>query len=98
MLEFPEVEGAGVVFADIKALSGKGASRLRLAARGSRALPLREEIDRLIAESASAAAANALGEMWRNDPGPALAGFLVSRFEKLRGTVPLIPYKVAILR
>jgi FkbH-like protein len=43
-------------------------------------------------------AANALGEMWRSDPGPAAAGFVVSRFEKLRGVVPLMPYRFAILR
>jgi FkbH-like protein len=62
------------------------------------ALPLREEVDRLISDSASGAAARALGSMWRNDPGPAAAGFVVSRFEKLRGSLALTPYRLAILR
>ncbi len=59
---------------------------------------MREEVDRLIGEGAADAAARALGEMWRSDPGPAAAGFVVSRFEKLRGTVALTPYRLAILR
>jgi FkbH-like protein len=36
--------------------------------------------------------------MWRSDPGPAAAGFVVSRFEKLRGTLALVPFRLAILR
>ncbi len=59
---------------------------------------MREEIDRLIAESAAEAALRALAEMWRSDPGPAAAGFVVSRFEKLRGQVAWTPYRLAILR
>lgn len=59
------------------------------------ALPLREEIDRLIADGAAGAAALALAEMWRSDPGPQAAGFVVSRFEKLPGSPP---YRLAILR
>jgi len=62
------------------------------------ALPLREDIDRLIAEGAADAAARALSEMWRADPGPQAAGFVVSRFEKLRESVSLMPYRLAILR
>lgn len=62
------------------------------------ALPLREEIDRLIGEGAAGAAARALAEMWRSDPGPAAAGFVISRFEKLRGSTALTPYRLAILR
>ncbi len=62
------------------------------------ALPLREEIDRLIGEGSAAAATRALAEMWRSDPGPVAAGFVVSRFEKLRGFVALTPYRLAILR
>ena len=62
------------------------------------ALPLREEIDRLIGAGDAGTAARALGEMWRSDPGPAAAGFVVSRFEKLRGAVASVPYRLAILR
>ena len=63
-----------------------------------RALPLREEIDRLIGEGSAGSAARALAEVWRNDPGPAAAGFVVSRFEQLRGSVALTSYRLAILR
>ncbi len=59
---------------------------------------MREEIDRLVGEGAAGAAARALAEMWRSDPGPGAAGFVVSRFEKLRGAIAWTPYRLAILR
>ncbi|MEP6536722.1 MAG: HAD-IIIC family phosphatase [Bryobacteraceae bacterium] len=59
---------------------------------------MREEIDRLIAEGAAGAASLALGQFWRSDPGPQSAGFVVSRFEKLRESTGLLPYRLAILR
>ncbi len=43
-------------------------------------------------------AARLLGELWRADPGPALAGFIIRSFEQLRGRLPMTPARVAFLR
>jgi FkbH-like protein len=59
---------------------------------------LRERIDRCVAAGNAAAAASALTELWRADPGPATAGFVISRYERLRGRLALSPLRVAILR
>ena len=59
---------------------------------------LRSEIDGLIGQKSADKAAVALGELWRAEAGPAAAAFVTSRFEKLRDQLPLIPYRVAILR
>ena len=59
---------------------------------------LRNEIERLISEQSAEEARARLGELWRKEPGAMAAAFLVSRFEQLRGKLPMLPYRVAILR
>lgn len=59
----------------------------------------REEIDRLIADGAPTGARAALAALWHEQPTPAVASFVVSRFERLQaGGMKLQPFKVAILR
>jgi FkbH-like protein len=60
-------------------------------------LEIRKETDRLVDAGAGGAAA-ALCELWRSDPSASTAAFVVSRFERLRPRLSLLPYKVAILR
>src|SRR5919201_2089695 len=60
--------------------------------------PARTEIDGLIAEGRSHAASRRLAEFWANDRSPASAAFVVSRFERLRGSIDFLPYRVAIVR
>lgn len=60
-------------------------------------LDLRDEIDRLEIGSPELAASR-LSELWRNQHDLATAAFVCSRHEKLRGKLPLIPHRVAILR
>jgi len=64
---------------------------------GSVSAQLRKEADSLLA-SDPPAAARRLAEFWAREPGAASAGFVVSRFEKLRGTQRLIPFRLAIER
>lgn len=59
---------------------------------------LRGEIDTLIAAGSTEAASQKLAELWRQERGPATAGYVVSRYENLRPHLPLVPYRLAILR
>ncbi len=59
---------------------------------------LRSEVDRLLAEGASASAAQRLAELWRGDPASGTASFVVSRFDQLRDRLSLSKFKLAILR
>ncbi len=59
---------------------------------------LRRQIDEALASSSWAIARGLLEALWRASPEPATAGFVVGRFEKLRGHVPLTPCRLAILR
>ena len=61
-------------------------------------LDLRSEADRLIAAGSADLASLCLAELWRKEPGSVAAAFVVSRFEQLRGQIPLVPYRLAILR
>lgn len=61
-------------------------------------LDLRAEIDRNIESASPAQAASLLAELWRKEPKPSSATFVCARFEKLRGSLPLILHRVAILR
>jgi len=61
-------------------------------------LQLRQEIDRLIAAGDSAGASSHLAELWRQERGTAVATFLTSRYDKLRGTLPFTPHRLALLR
>jgi len=58
----------------------------------------RQQIDRLIAEGNSAAAAAALAELWTQEKSPSAAAFAIPRYERLRSELALRPYRVAILR
>ena len=58
----------------------------------------RKEIEALMAAGDAAGAARQLSALWEREPGAGLAGFIASRFEKLRGRVPLVPYRWAVLR
>jgi FkbH-like protein len=58
----------------------------------------RQEIDRLIAAGDTPSAARALAELWAHEASPSAASFLVQRFEQLRSTLNLQPYRLAILR
>jgi FkbH-like protein len=59
---------------------------------------LREDIDRAIDAGDHAAARSLLAMLWRDVPGPATAGFVTSRFERIRDRIALTPCRVAILR
>ena len=59
---------------------------------------LRQEIDTLIAAGSAGSAVLRLGELWRKESGPGTAAFVVSRYEKLRSHLSLVPYRLAILR
>jgi len=61
-------------------------------------LNLRGEVDHLLEDSEWSAAAARLGALWRAESTSATAPFVVSRFEKLRGKLPLLPFRLAILR
>ncbi len=58
----------------------------------------RNEIATAIQAGRASDAAHLLGELWRADPGPAIAGFVVRSFEKLRDALPMTKTRVAILR
>jgi FkbH-like protein len=57
----------------------------------------RQEIDQLIAAGNSAAASRLLSELWRRESGPAVASFINSRYEMLRGQAHTL-HRLAILR
>lgn len=59
---------------------------------------LRSGIDEAVARGNAAQARTLSWELWRKDPRPATANFLVSRFERLRGVLPAAPCRVAFLR
>lgn len=59
---------------------------------------LRQEIERRIAAGEAADASRALAELWAQDASASSAAFLVARFEQLRETLNLRPYRLAILR
>jgi FkbH-like protein len=58
----------------------------------------RHEIDRLIAAQNAPAAARALADLWVREASPSAASFVVQRFEQLRPSLKLQPYRLAILR
>src|SRR5262250_3419102 len=59
---------------------------------------LRSEVDRLLEDSKWSSAAARLRDVWRAESSSASAAFVVSRFEKLRERISLLPFRVAILR
>jgi FkbH-like protein len=60
-------------------------------------LEIRKETDRLV-DAGGVAASAALRELWLSDQSPSTAAYVVSRFERLRPGLSLLPYRVAILR
>ncbi|MGH8503215.1 MAG: HAD-IIIC family phosphatase [Gammaproteobacteria bacterium] len=58
----------------------------------------RTSIDELIERGNYIAARTDLSRFWRQSPTPAVASFVVSRFEKLRGNIPMVESKVTLLR
>ena len=58
----------------------------------------REDIDQLISVSDPITVRNALVNFWLQKSDAASASFVVARFEKLRGHVPLVGCRLAILR
>src|ERR1700691_2489672 len=64
----------------------------------SKGLDLRSEADRLISAGSGELASLRLAELWRNEAGAGAAAFLVSRYEQLRGKIPLVSYRLAIPR
>lgn len=61
-------------------------------------ITLRTEIDQFITAGEAAKASTLLTELWQQNPGPAQAAFVVSRFEQLRPKLNLISSRIAILR
>src|SRR5215469_11261719 len=59
---------------------------------------LRGEVDRLLEDAEWSSAAARLRDVWRAESSSASAAFVVSRFEKLREKISLLPFRVAILR
>jgi len=59
---------------------------------------LRKEADDLIASGSAELAALRLAELWRSESTAATAAFVVSRYDKLRKKLPLLRYRLAILR
>src|SRR5437867_11457784 len=59
---------------------------------------LRQEIDRRIAAADAAGAARSLADLWFKDHSASTAWFACSRYEQLRPTLNLPPYRLAILR
>jgi FkbH-like protein len=64
----------------------------------SKLIDLRKEVDDFIAAGSANLAALRLAELWRRESGTGTAAFLVSRFEKLRDQLSLLPYRLVILR
>jgi len=58
----------------------------------------RQEIDRLIEAGDATGAGRLLSALWEREASAALAGFVVSRYERLRDTLPLVRHRWAILR
>lgn len=59
---------------------------------------LRKEIDRLIAAGAHVEACRCLAQVWTEEAGLSAAAFIVSRYEKLQASLPLVPARVFFLR
>jgi len=59
---------------------------------------IRNTIDTLIEAGDAPGAARALAEAWEAQPSAAFAGFVASRFDRLRPHLALVPYRWAIVR
>ncbi len=59
---------------------------------------LRRQVERCVASGEWGSAGHALAGLWRQKPTPATASYVVSRFERLRDHLPLIPCRLFVLR
>jgi FkbH-like protein len=59
---------------------------------------IRSTVDARIAAGDAASAARLLSIAWEQEPSAAFAGFVASRFDRLRPSLPLTNYRLAILR
>ncbi|MGH9645194.1 MAG: HAD-IIIC family phosphatase, partial [Bryobacteraceae bacterium] len=59
---------------------------------------LQDQISAAIAGGAYLAAYAAVQDLWRNQPGPATAAFILGQIPRLRAHIPLTTQRVAILR
>jgi FkbH-like protein len=59
---------------------------------------LRPLIDEAVARGDAATARTHLQALWDSAPGPATAGYVLSRFERLGAACPLAPLRVLVLR
>ena len=59
---------------------------------------IRKQIDLAIAARDAAQAAKMLTAAWAREPGAGLAGFVASRFDRIRDGLALSPHRWAILR
>ena len=59
---------------------------------------LRSEADGYLESGKPERAAASLRQLWKSHRDPSTAAFVCSRFERLRGKLPLIPYRLFILR
>src|SRR5664279_933783 len=58
----------------------------------------RADVDRAIAKGDTAEAARMLASAWEREPASALAGFVVSRYERIAGNLGFLKQRWAILR
>jgi FkbH-like protein len=65
---------------------------------GDVSVVLRKGVEAALAAGDARRAALLLAELWRKQPGPALAGFVVSRFERLAEALKPARARVALLR
>ena len=59
---------------------------------------IRKEIEHAIARGDAVRAEKMLRSAWAREPGGASAGFVASRFDRIRERLALLPYRLAILR
>ena len=62
------------------------------------ATDLRERAEQCVASANPQLARALLLEYWHREKGPAAASFVISSYETLRSKLPLLPYRLAILR
>ena len=61
-------------------------------------IDLRQQIEECLDQGAWPKANTLLAALWRQQPTTATAGYVVSRYERLRAHLPLVPCRLAILR
>jgi methylmalonyl-CoA epimerase len=67
-------------------------------ASGAQPPGLRQQIDEAIKTAEHTRAHAILSQLWRSEPGAAAAGFVTTRFEKIKASLPVAKCRVAFLR